>query len=225
MKGLLVNFEGQDGSGKSTLLRLVAERLETEGVLVTVIPEFSSNVVGEFLKGILKKNKFICFNKMGPSSLTETMYVLADLYSQDEIEITPAIKQGKVVLKERHIDSVLACQIPKIIEDYPSFDRKQLFYWFNQMSTYLTDPDLTFFLQVKNEILETRIKERGESVCKNDFIIFGKRQIIYDCLAIEKKKRWISLHNDGDPSGTVQTIITNIHQYRELTRKEMCYEA
>jgi thymidylate kinase len=149
------------------------------------------------------------------------MYVLADLYSQDELEIKPAIKQEKVVLKERHVDSILACQIPKIIDDYPVEDSEQLFRWLNQASTYLTDPGLTFFLQVKDKTLKERIEARGELACENDFIVFRKRQAIYNRLAVEKKKRWVTLNNDGSFSDAVQTIITHIHCHRKITREEI----
>lgn len=127
MKGLLVTFEGQDGSGKSTLLRLVDAELRQRGLLVVVVPEFSDRVVGKFLQETLEKNKFLRLNTSGPSALTETMYVLSDLYSQDEFEIVPALRAGAVVVKERHVDSILACQIPKITDDYPQSSAEQMF--------------------------------------------------------------------------------------------------
>ena len=98
MKGLLVTFEGQDGSGKSTLLKLVKARLKQENFAVVVVPEFSSRVLGRFLQEILMQNKFLRLNSTGPSALTETMYILSDLYSQDELEIRPALQQGMVVI-------------------------------------------------------------------------------------------------------------------------------
>lgn len=213
MKGLLVTFEGQDGSGKSTLLRLVSERLKTDEISIVSVPEFSANVVGEFLKNIIRKNKFLRLEEISPSALTETMYVLADLYSQDELEIRPAIEQGKVVLKERHGDSILACQIPKIMDDYPTEDFKHLFDWLSKSITYLTEPDLTFFLHVKNEVLEERIRARGEVVSENDFVVFERRLKVYNYLAEEKRKRWVVLNNEGSFSDSVNTIVATIQNY------------
>ena len=212
MKGLLVTLEGQDGSGKSTLLQLVSEYLKAKEISVAIVPEFSSNVLGKFLKNILEKNKFLRLREVVSSALTETLYVLADLYSQDELEIRPAIKHGKVVLKERHVDSVLACQIPKIIEDYPLEDFEQLFQWLSRASAYLLEPDLTFFLKVKDETLQERIKARGELICENDFIVFAKRLAIYNRLADEKRKSWVVLCNDGNLANTAKLIVAHIHR-------------
>lgn len=213
MKGLLVIFEGQDGSGKSTLLRLVAEELEVKKISTIVVPEFSSNVVGEFLKSIIKKNKFLRLNELRPTAFTETMYALADLYSQDELDIRPAIEQKKVVLKERHVDSILACQIPKIIDDYPLEKEKRLFEWLEQASVNLLEPNLTFFLQVRDEMLKDRIEARGELTDKNDFIVFRKRMAIYSRIANKKRKRWIILNNEGSFSESVHTIVANIQRH------------
>lgn len=212
--GLLVTFEGQDGSGKSTLLGLTADALRQQNVSVLVVPEFSANVIGEFLKRTLAENKFLRLNTAGPSALTETMYILSDLYSQDELEIRPALQRGLVVIKERHIDSILACQIPKIIDDYPSSDADRLFQWLTHASAQLTEPDLTFFLCVQEEVLRERITARGEQVSESDFVIFKRRQAIYDRLAAENQKRWITLSNDGDSVENTQAITA--HALRRL---------
>lgn len=215
MKGLLVTFEGQDGSGKSTLLRLVAEDLEVKKIPTIIVPEFSSNVVGEFLKSIIRKNKFLRLNEPKPTAFTETLYVLADLYSQDELDIRPAIEQGKVVLKERHVDSVLACQIPKIIDDYPLEDEKRLFEWLEQSSTNLIEPDLTFFLQARDEVLKDRIEARSEFTDRNDFIVFRKRMAIYSRIADKKRERWVFLNNEGSFLDSVHAIVAAIQNHHK----------
>lgn len=215
MKGLLVTFEGQDGSGKSTLLRLVAEELEAKKISTIIVPEFSSNVVGEFLKSIIRKNKFLRLNEPKPTAFTETLYVLADLYSQDEMDIRPAIEQGKVALKERHVDSVLACQIPKIMEDYPLEEEKRLFEWLEQASVNLLEPNLTFFLQVRDEVLKDRIEARGEFTDRNDFIVFRKRMAIYSRLADKKRERWIFLNNEGSFLDSVHAIVAAIQNHHK----------
>lgn len=212
MKGMLVTFEGQDGSGKSTLLKLVNARLIQDGILTLMVPEFSSNVLGEFLKDVLSQNKFLRLNNAGPSAMTETMYVLSDLYSQDELEIRPALQQGFVVVKERHLDSILACQIHKIIDDYPSSDTKQLFQWLSHACAQLTEPDLTLFLRVREKVLRKRIGARGEQATENDFVIFKRRQAIYDCLASKNQHRWFEVPNDNDIDKVVQIIINEVNR-------------
>ena len=213
MSGLLIVFEGQDGAGKSTLLSLVEERLSKEGLPIIVVPEFSSNVLGEYLKRILEDNKFLRLNTTVSSALTETMYVLSDLYSQDELEIQPAIQQGKIVLKERHVDSVLACQIPKILEDYPEKEVERLLSWLKASSGYLTEPNLTFFLEVQNTLLQKRIKARGEAVSKSDFVIFNSRQEIYNHLATVRAGSWIVLSNNQNAEILVKRMVNIIKKH------------
>jgi len=208
MSGLLVVFEGQDGAGKSTLLTLTAEQLNKDGYPIVVVPEFSLNVLGEYFKKLLKENKFLRLNTSEPSALTETMYVLADLYSQDELEIKPAVKSGKIVLKERHIDSILACQIPKIMDDYSSEKVSSLLSWLIESSSYLTKPDLRLFLEVNKKLLQKRIIERGGSVSKDDLRIFGKRQEIYSQLI--KQNNWLRLSNNGDVKSAALFVVREI---------------
>lgn len=213
MTGLLVTFEGQDGSGKSTLLQLAAARLKQEDIPVVIVPEFSSGPLGTFLKNSLRQNKFLRFNKGVPSAITETMAVVADLYWQDELEIRPALRQDCVVLKERHIDSVLACQIPKIVDDYPSYGAEMLFRWLVCICSRLAKPDLTCFLDVESRLLAERITARGEQVAADDFRVFVNRQVIYDRLAAENQHRWVRVLNSGDTADAVQIIIRQINRH------------
>jgi dTMP kinase len=217
MKGLLVTFEGQDGSGKSTLLRLVDAELRQRGFSVVVVPEFSDRVVGKFLQETLEQNKFLRLNSSGPSALTETMYVLSDLYSQDEFEIVPALRAGAVVVKERHVDSILACQLPKIADDYLQSSAEQMFQWLRQTCNQLTQPDLTVFLRVSDEALQKRIEARGEQATESDLAVFKKRQVVYNRLAVENSGRWFEIANDGEPQEAVQTVV------EEVMRRTVAY--
>lgn len=209
MSGLLVVFEGQDGAGKSTLLALTAQRLSEDGYPVVLVPEFSSNVLGEYLKKTLEENKFLRLNANGPSAFTETMYVISDLYSQDELEIQPAIKSGKIVLKERHVDSILACQTPKIMGDYYQEKFGSLMQWLVDATRYLTKPGLKVFLEVNKDLLQDRIIQRGESISEEDLIVFDKRQKIYDLLT-ENDSNWLRLPNNNDDESAALSIVKAI---------------
>ena len=214
MSGLLIVFEGQDGVGKS-LLTLTAEQLSKDGYPVVLVPEFSSNVLGEYFKKILEENKFLRLNTLDPSAFTETMYVISDLYSQDELEIQPAIKSGKIVLKERHIDSILACQIPKIMDDYSGEKEDLLLPWLNSVAKYLTGPSLRIFLEVEKDLLQERIIERGESVSKKDLIVFDRRQEIYNQL-LKKDNNWLRLPNNSDVKSAISLVVKAIKKQYDI---------
>lgn len=135
------------------------------------------------------------------------MYVLSDLYSQDEFEIVPALRNGAVVVKERHVDSILACQLPKITDDYLQGNAEQIVQWLRQTCNQPTQPDLTVFLNVSDETLQRRIEARGEQATENDFAVFRKRQEIYDRLAVENRSRWFEIVNDDEPQDVVQIVV------------------
>ena len=215
MSALFVSFEGQDGSGKSTLLRLVTTRLKHAGLSSLIVPEFSSRVVGKFLQKTLIANKFIRLDAPGPSALTETLYLLSDLYSQDEFEITPGLQQGGIVITERHLDSICACQLPKIMDDYPGNDQEQIFQWIHDICARLIVPDLTIFLSVSDDELKKRIQGRGEQVTTSDFAVFRNREKIYRRLAAENQHRWFEVINDSNPQDAVEIIFNEI--VRRLT--------
>lgn len=212
-EGLLVSFEGQDGSGKSTLLKLVGDTLTDKGHTVEVVPEFSERIIGSYLVEQLTSNKFLRMNKRGASALTETLYIIADLYSQDEFDIKPALSEGRIVLKERHLDSVLACQLPKILSDYPDKDHDELFEWLNQLCSNLRVPDLTVFLQVPDAELHNRIVNRGEKVNESDVAVFKARQVVYDRIAAGGLKRWLEIDNRRDTGYAVDAIVAEIEGY------------
>lgn len=210
MAGLMVSLEGQDGSGKSTLASLVKTRLIEAGISTHVVPEFSSRVIGQFLQNSLVRDKFLRLNASGPSAMTETMYVLSDLYSQDEFDIAPALRRGEVIIKERHIDSIFACQIPKIIDDYANRREEAIFSWLRVACAELTEPHLTVFLRVSDDVLGRRIEARGEHASAADFTTFRRRQAIYDRLAVDNRTRWRDIANDGATDVAVTAIIAAI---------------
>lgn len=211
-EGLLVSFEGQDGSGKSTLLVQVGETLRDRGHDVEIVPEFSERLIGSYLVNHLSNNKFLRMNNDGASALTETLYIVADLYSQDEFDIQPALTKGKIVLKERHFDSILACQLPKILADYPDRKEDELMRWLMRLCVNLKEPDLTVFLDVPETELHNRIFGRGEAVTDSDITVFRSRQVIYEQIAAKGMKRWMTVDNQPSPGKTTDAIIQEVEK-------------
>jgi len=131
-----------------------------------------------------------------PSAFTETMLVASDMYFQDEQEIRPILKEGNIVLKERHVDTLFACQIPKIMEDYPEYEYGELHNWIMQISNKLYVPDTTFLLNIHRDTQIARIKNRGETVSNEDLRVFDEREEIYRELAKKHKDRIILFDNN-----------------------------
>lgn len=195
-RGYLVSFEGQDASGKSELLHRVNDNLGRKGYEVAAVEEFSASPMGDYLRELLTSDKFLRFGNNVPIAFSGTMYVIADLYYQDEQEIRPKLKDRKIVLKERHVDTLFACQIPKIKDDYPQLDYESLYHWIKSAISNLYVPDLTFLLTVSEEVLISRIRGRGESISDEDLRIFAERDRIYKQLAEKHKDRIVIFDNN-----------------------------
>lgn len=214
--GYLVSFEGQDASGKTELLHRVDDVLKRNRYKTNVVEEFSNFETGKYLKKLLSENKFLRFGKGISSAFTETMLIASDLYFQNEQEIMPALKKGNIVLKERHVDTLFACQIPKIKEDYPAYDYNELYGWIRQISNKLYAPDMTFLLIVPEDVRIKRIEERGENVSDEDIRVFEEREKIYRRLAEENKNRIIQFDNSKSiEKSTNEVADIIIHKYKK----------
>jgi len=212
MRGYLVSFDGNDASGKSTLLPLVGDALEAKGYKTRAVEEFSNSELGTYLRTLLTKDKFLRFGKK--TAFTGTMYVIADLYYQDEQEIKPALEEGRIVLKDRHIDSLFACQIPKIKEEYPELENDKLYEWIRQTSRNLYVPDLTFLLTVPLSVQIERVKGRGELISEEDLSVFDEREKIYKHLS-KDNSRIIVFENNKLVDGAVDEITEFIIKFVE----------
>ena len=102
---LFVTFEGPEGSGKTTIANLLTDYLEKEGYEVVHTREPGGNVIAEQIRNIIldKKN-----TAMDPR--TEALLFAASRRQHLVEKVIPALKEGKIVICDRFIDSSLAYQ-------------------------------------------------------------------------------------------------------------------
>lgn len=154
MQGLFITFEGPDGCGKTTQMKLLAEYFEKKGKEVVLTREPGSKGLGEKVREIL-------LNYDGEvSDRCESFLFLADRAQNIDIIVNPAVKEGKIVLCDRHIDSTVAYQ------GYGrglNIDRINML---NNLATNGKKPDLTLVFDVDVETSMKRVgkeKDRMES--------------------------------------------------------------
>lgn len=154
MQGLFITFEGPDGCGKTTQMKLLAEYFEKKGKEVVLTREPGGKGLGEKVRGIL-------LNYDGEvSDRCESFLFLADRAQNIDIIVNPAVKEGKIVLCDRHIDSTVAYQ------GYGrglNIDRINML---NNLATNGKKPDLTLVFDVDVETSMKRVgkeKDRMES--------------------------------------------------------------
>jgi dTMP kinase len=102
---LFFTFEGPEGAGKTTVLKMVVSKLQEEGKEVIATREPGGSVIAEEIRQVI----------LNPAHTEMDAKTEALLYaaarSQHFVEkIEPALKQGKLVLCDRFIDSSLAYQ-------------------------------------------------------------------------------------------------------------------
>lgn len=154
MQGLFITFEGPDGCGKTTQMKLLAEYLEKKGEEVVLTREPGGKGLGEKVREIL-------LNYDGEvSDRCESFLFLADRAQNIDIIVNPAVKAGKIVLCDRHIDSTVA---------YQGYGRGldiERINMLNNLATNGKKPDLTFVFDVDVDTSMKRVgkeKDRMES--------------------------------------------------------------
>ncbi len=104
IKGAFITFEGPEGCGKSTQAKLLYKHLLKLKLPVIYVREPGSTKVGEQIRNILLNRN----NKL--SDRTETLlYMAARSHIIDEI-IAPALKEGKIIICDRFLDSTICYQ-------------------------------------------------------------------------------------------------------------------
>lgn len=147
---LFVSFEGGEGCGKSTILKLLAAKVEKEGYGLVLTREPGGTPIAEQIRNVIldKAN-----TKMDPR--TEALLYAASRRQHLVEKIWPALKEGKIVLCDRFLDSSLAYQgvarglgIDEVLN-------------MNYFATEKTFPDLTLLFDLQPEIGLERIAENA----------------------------------------------------------------
>lgn len=137
---MFITFEGGEGAGKSTAIKKVVEKLENEGYQIVLTREPGGTPISEEIRNIIldKKNTEM-------DERTEALLYAASRRQHIVEKIIPSIKEGKIVLCDRFLDSSLAYQgyargigIDKVLE-------------MNLFATEGLEPDLTFFFDLDPE--------------------------------------------------------------------------
>ena len=152
--GLFITFEGADGCGKTTQIELLDKYLREKGFDTLLTREPGAKGLGVKLREIL-------LNYDGEvSPVAESFLFLADRAQHVDCIIKPALKEGKIILCDRHTDSTVAYQ------GYGrNLDLDRINY-LNNIATSGLKPDLTIVFDVDVETSLSRVggsKDRMES--------------------------------------------------------------
>ena len=156
-KGMFVVFEGIDGSGKGTQIIQLVEYIKKldkyQDVIITHEPWKSKRIKNRLEE---EKDAF--------SSGLE----IANLFVNDRVEhvkklIVPNVRRGIFVLSDRYALSTIAYQSAQGVPVKVLLEMHR--------GKGVLVPDVTFFIDVPSNVVESRLKKRGESIEK-----FEKRE-------------------------------------------------
>ena len=103
---MFITFEGIEGAGKTTQINTLKEALEKKGKQVIVTREPGGTEFGHIIRKLLL-DPHTTFQHPD----TELLLFFADRYEHVECVIKPALKQKKIVICDRFIDSTIAYQV------------------------------------------------------------------------------------------------------------------
>ncbi len=104
-EGAFLSMEGLDGSGKSTQMERLTDALERFGFEVEHSREPGGTPIGEKIRGILLDRE-----NAEMADMTEALLYAASRAQHVREKIRPAVKNGKVLLCDRYLDSSVAYQ-------------------------------------------------------------------------------------------------------------------
>lgn len=143
---MFITFEGPEGSGKTTVSNIIIKRLEEHGYNVVHTREPGGTPISENIRSIIldKKNTNL-------DARTEALLYAASRRQHLVEKVWPALKEGKIVICDRYLDSSLAYQggarelgIDNILN-------------INMFATEGTFPDLTLLFDLDPQIGLERI--------------------------------------------------------------------
>ncbi|MEK9630057.1 MAG: dTMP kinase [Nitrospinota bacterium] len=158
-RGLLIVFEGIDGTGKSTQCRMLAEVLKGKGLSTIALAEPTKGKWG------MKIRRLLTEGRDGVSPEEELEWFINDRKEDVELNINPALKEGKVVLMDRYYFSTAAYQ------GALGFDPQEII---SKNETFAPIPDRVLIFHNSPEKCLERIESSREgksSFEKRDYLI------------------------------------------------------
>ena len=190
--GLFITFEGADGCGKTTQIELLNKYLQEKGIKTLLTREPGAKGLGVKLREILLNYE----GEVSPKA--ESFLFLADRAQHIDCIIKPAVKQGTIVLCDRHTDSTVAYQ------GYGrGLDLEQI-HFLNNIATGGMKPDLTIVFDIDIETSMSRVGNNKDRMESAGIDFFNRVRAGYLEIAKNEPKR-VKVINASD-------TIDNIHK-------------
>jgi len=206
---LLTNFftfEGGEGSGKSTQAKLLQQAFEESGIESIFTREPGGTENAEIIRDLLLHSKADFY------PITQLLLHNASRYEHVKDKIIPALRQGKVVVCDRFVDSTMAYQGygHKLGKKFPAL--------LHNMFMENVIPNLTFILDIDPKIGLERAKSRNQldNYEKLDFSFHTRVREGFLEIAKNAPNRCVVISADDSSKAIHQRIIEIINTALKL---------
>lgn len=145
--GYFITFEGGEGSGKTTIINEIEKHLKKKGLSIVLTRDPGGTKISEEIRKIILDN-----NNNAMNAKTEALLFAASRMQLLSEVIIPALKEDKVVLCDRFLDSSLVYQ--GIARDIGIDNILNI-----NLFALKCLPDLTIFIDVKPEVGMKRLEK------------------------------------------------------------------
>jgi thymidylate kinase len=227
---VLVTFEGLDGAGKSSVMREAAVGLRcTLREPVIQLPDISRSPTGRRLTDLFHSDELFGQANADSTVISRCLAAAADLFYFDGALIAPLVAAGAVVLKERHLDTLISHETPVLTRRY-GWSEQRAYDWLSSVLAPLqVRPNLTIMLEAPLSDCERRLRERlkragGElqpMQADVDRAVFRIRAAWYERLRLQDASRWVSIANpDGElPRSAARAIAVILERRAQSARQ------
>ena len=198
--GYFITFEGGEGTGKTTIITYLNEYLTKKGFDVISTREPGGIEIAEQIRNIILdiKNTKMDYR-------TEALLYAASRTQHLAEKIIPALKENKIVLCDRYLDSSLV---------YQGIARGLGIENVLKVNMFATEymPNITFFIDVKPEICFKRLKDNNREMDRLDLEKMDFHNMVYEGYKTVAKmypERIISINGDRK----IEEIIEDIKNY------------
>lgn len=197
---MFITIEGTEGSGKTTVAKELAKLLTSNGYEVVHTREPGGTPISESIRNVILDK-----NNTSMDGRTEALLYAASRRQHLVEKIWPALKEGKIVLCDRFLDSSLAYQGYARGLGYDEVLNINLF------ATENTYPDLTLFFVIEPEAGLQRIaKNKNREVNRLDLEKLPFHQKVYDAF-IELSKKFPERYVTIDASQSLEKVIKDAY--------------
>ena len=201
-KSIFITFEGIEGSGKSYQAQKLYQNIKKRNIPSILTREPGGTKSAEIIREVILKDYFDPNSKEKFNKYTDTLLYLAARNEHLENKIRPAIKNKKIVICDRFIDSTMAYQVygknvsKKFIDDMHKHILRGL------------KPDFTFILTVNIKKAMYRLKKRKNKNRYDKFTsnFYVKVQNAFKKISKNNKQRYMVIDNSKDTKDVEKII-------------------